>query len=161
MLPAANARDPWTRTIDLLSLSRGSQLVIEESLDCARRLTIAEKITTKWGPFVRVIDRPSALTLTLDWRDSTRCCYREQLWVSARARVSGKCAMSGAAIVPGDEIFRPRPARPTPRNVNAMILAAAVEPYVAAESLSTWRVAYCADVDAESDTQAPMLDDHA
>ena len=145
MLLGENVRDPWTRTIDLLSLSAGARVVIQEQVDCARHRTIAETIAVKSKPFVRVIDRPSPLTVTLDWRDATKCCYREQLWVAARARVSGRCAMSGAPIFPGDEIFRPRPARPTPRNVNAMILAAAIEPYAAVEPLDALRVAYCLD----------------
>jgi hypothetical protein len=147
MLPGANTVDPWTRTIDLLSLPAGSRGAFQESVDCVKRGVIAGKIASKWGPFIRVIDRPNPLTVTLDWRDSTKCCYREQLWVAARARVSGQCAMSGEPILPGDEIFRPRPARPTPRNVNAMILAAAIAPYVANEPLGGPRGAFCADDD--------------
>lgn len=128
MLLDATLVDPWTQTIDLLSLPVGPKIAIEESFESvARPRPCAESNVSKWQPSVRVIDRPSALTVTLDWRDPTRCCYREQLWVSARARVSGYCAMSGATILPGDEIFRPRPARPTPRNVGAMVLASAVD----------------------------------
>jgi hypothetical protein len=105
----------------------GPKIAIEEAYDfVTRRRPSAESNVSMWLPSVRLIDRPSPLTVTLDWRDSTRCCYREQLWVSARARVSGNCAMSGAAIFPGDEIYRPRPARPTPRNVGAMVLASAL-----------------------------------
>ncbi|WP_144147259.1 DUF3331 domain-containing protein [Paraburkholderia sp. BCC1884] len=128
MLLDATLVDPWTQTINLLSLPVGPKIAIEEAFETVvRRRPCVESSVSKWQPSVRVIDRPSALTVTLDWRDPTRCCYREQLWVSARARVSGRCAMSGAAILPGDEIFRPRPARPTPRNVGAMVLASAVD----------------------------------
>jgi hypothetical protein len=128
MLLDANLVDPWTRTINLLSLPAESPCTIEESIDQPPRRRLAtESNASTWEPCVTVIDRPSALTVVLDWRDPTKCCYREQLWVSARARVSGRCAMSGAAIEPGDEIYRPRPARPAPRNVSAMVLASAVE----------------------------------
>ncbi|MGF6771880.1 hypothetical protein P3T18_004367 [Paraburkholderia sp. GAS199] len=120
--------DPWTRTINLLSLPAGSPISTEEAFDFAvRRRAFPESSDSKREPSVRVVERPTALTVTLDWRDSTKCCYREQLWVSAKARVSGRCAMSGAAIFPGDAIFRPRPARPAPRNVGAMVLASAVD----------------------------------
>jgi hypothetical protein len=128
MLPDPNLVDPWTRTINLLSLPVGSQITIEEPFEAiASRKPSTENSGLKREPSVRVIDRPSPLTVTLDWRDPTRCCYREQLWVLARARVSGRCAMSGAVILPGDEIYRPRPARPAPRNVGAMVLASAVD----------------------------------
>jgi hypothetical protein len=128
MLLDANLVDPWTRTINLLSLPAGSRFAIEESFDpSTMRRAPPEVSASKCEPFVRVVDRTGPLTVTLDWRDPTKCCYREQLWVAARARVSGRCAMSGAPISPGDEIFRPRPARPAPRNVNAMILASVVE----------------------------------
>lgn len=128
MLLDANLVDPWTRTINLLSLPSDPSCTIEESIDQPpRRRAAAESNAATWEPSVTVIDRPSALTVVLDWRDPTKCCYREQLWVAARARVSGRCAMTGAAIEPGDDIFRPRPARPAPRNVTAMVLASAVE----------------------------------
>lgn len=158
MLPGAHTVDPWTRTIDLLSVAEGSQFAVVEPADCGRRHTLTEKFAPKWRPFVRVVDRPSPLTVALDWRDSTTCCYREQLWVAGRARVSGRCAMSGALIVPGDEIFRPRPARPTPRNVSAMVLAAAVDAYMASELLTaqgaSQRASFCADDNLVSSGEA-------
>jgi hypothetical protein len=132
MLTDAKLVDPWTQTITLLLMPEQSELqLIEESAqEVVVRSTHGSTLDTsraKAKPFVRVIDRPTALTVTLDWRDATKCCYREQLWVATRARVSGLCAMSGAPILPGDDIFRPRPSRPVPRNVGAMILASAVE----------------------------------
>ncbi|RFU49657.1 DUF3331 domain-containing protein [Paraburkholderia sp. DHOC27] len=159
MLQDANAVDPWTRTIDLLSLPAGVRPVIDEAVDWARHRTLTEKCSSRWGPFVRVVDRPSALTVTLDWRDSTKCCYREQLWVAGRARVSGRCAMSGAPILPGDDIFRPRPARPAPRNVSAMVLAAAVDAYVACETLYGPRGVQCNDSEVALAVAEPLVKD--
>jgi hypothetical protein len=124
----ANFVDPWTRTIHLLSLDDGPQCPVEEPIERPpKRRTSADSNASTWEPCVTVVDRPGMSTVVLDWRDPTKCCYREQLWISARARVAGRCAMSGEPIIPGDEIFRPRPARPVPRNVSAMILASAVD----------------------------------
>lgn len=138
MLSNANLFDPWTRTINLLSSPAGSRRMTEEPIGHVPiRRTIAESNTSKCEPSVRVIDRPTALTLTIDWRDATKCCYREQLWVAAHARVSGRCAISRAPISPGDEIFRPRRAGVAPRNVASMILASAVEAYVPTRAFLT------------------------
>ncbi|MBN3761572.1 DUF3331 domain-containing protein [Burkholderia sp. Ac-20365] len=147
MLLDANLVDPWTRTINLLSLRPDPSCTIEEPIDQPLRRRAVESNAATWEPCVTVIDRPSALTVVLDWRDPTKCCYREQLWVSARARVSGRCAMTGAAIEPGDDIFRPRPARPAPRNVTAMVLASAVE--ACAASLPPLLEQRCAPCSAE------------
>jgi hypothetical protein len=127
MLADTNVVDPWIQAISLLSLPEASGSAERESVHRATCKYYSESHVPECRPFVRVIERPTAQTATLDWRDSTHCCYREQLWVAARSRVSGRCAMTGAAILPGDEIFRPRPTRPAPRNVGAMILASAVE----------------------------------
>ena len=127
MLTDTNVVDPWIRTIGLLTIPEVLEIIDREPVPPARRRHRAEANVSEWRPYVRVIDRPSAHSLTLDWRDPTKCCYREQLWVAAHSRVHGRCAMSGKLISPGDEIFRPRPTRPVPRNVGAMILAAAVE----------------------------------
>jgi hypothetical protein len=132
MLTDAKLVDPWTQTITLLLMPEQSELRLTEQAPppvvvSPTRSPTLDASRAKAKPFVRIIDRPTALTVTLDWRDATKCCYREQLWVAARARVSGSCAMSGEPILPGDDIFRPRPSRPVPRNVGAMILASAVE----------------------------------
>ncbi|WP_109476381.1 DUF3331 domain-containing protein [Paraburkholderia sp. C35] len=160
MLLEANLVDPWTRTINLLSLRSGPSCTIEESIDQPlRRRAATESNASAWEPCVTVIDRPSALTVVLDWRDPTKCCYREQLWVSARARVSGRCAMTGAAIEPGDDIFRPRPARPAPRNVTAMVLASAVEACTASlPPLLEQRCAPCSAEDVRRFAEEPALD---
>jgi hypothetical protein len=143
MLTNTNFVDPWIRTIGLLSIPEASEIVDVEPVlpaKCRRRV---EANVSDWRPFVRIIDRPSAHSLTIDWRDPTRCCYREQLWVAAHARVSGRCAMSGKLIAPGDEIFRPRPTRPAPKNVGAMILASAVDACCPRASQEEWNVDAC------------------
>jgi hypothetical protein len=160
MLLDANLVDPWTRTINLLSLPTDSLRTIEEPIDQPlRRRGATESSAATWEPCVTVIDRPSALTVVLDWRDPTKCCYREQRWVSARARVSGRCAMSGEPIEPGDEIYRPRPARPAPRNVSAMVLASAVEAGATAlPPVLEQRCAPCSAEDVRLYAEEPVLD---
>jgi hypothetical protein len=127
MLPDTNVVDPWIQAISLLSLSGDSGGTDRKSEPRAVCKYASESNVSLCRPFVTVIERQTAQTVTLDWRDSTNCCYREQLWVAARSRVNARCAVSGASILPGDEIFRPRPTRPAPRNVGAMILASVVE----------------------------------
>jgi hypothetical protein len=127
MLTDTNLVDPWIRLISLLSLPEGMEIVEREPVYLEQFRYRAENHVSECRPYVRIIDRPTPQTVTLDWRDPTKCCYREQLWVATHARVSGRCALSGAPISPGDDIFRPRPATPAPRNVGAMILASAVE----------------------------------
>jgi hypothetical protein len=67
---------------------------------------------------------PSAV---ISWCDPTACCYWDQIWRRCRARKRGFFALTGAQIVAGDDVFRPRRASPAPRNIDAMILASVME----------------------------------
>jgi hypothetical protein len=75
---------------------------------------------------VTVLERhgPSAV---ISWCDPTACCYWDQIWRRCRARKRGFFALTGAQIVAGDDVFRPRRASPAPRNIDAMILASVME----------------------------------
>jgi Domain of unknown function (DUF3331) len=85
---------------------------------------------------VQILDRPSKNTAVISWFDPTMCCYGDQLWRSGKSRHSGTCALTGCGIRPGDSIFRPRNARPSPLNANAMILASLLEDLHEYRSLS-------------------------
>nr|WP_240975840.1 DUF3331 domain-containing protein [Paraburkholderia aromaticivorans] len=76
---------------------------------------------------IRVLERNGQTSATIAWSDATSCCYGEQLWRRCIARKSGVCALSGQTIARGDAVYRPRRARPAPRNVDAMILATVME----------------------------------
>ncbi len=76
---------------------------------------------------ITVLERHGRAGATIDWRDPTACCYVEQIWRRCTARRRGICALSGNAIVAGDAIYRPRPTKPQPRNIEAMILAWVME----------------------------------
>ncbi|CAB3795894.1 hypothetical protein LMG28614_04252 [Paraburkholderia ultramafica] len=72
----------------------------------------------------KLIDRQTASTATIAWRDPTRGCFGDQTWRKARAGAPG-FAMSGRAIRPGDAVYKPNP-RPVPVNADAMILVCAL-----------------------------------
>ncbi|RKT21599.1 uncharacterized protein DUF3331 [Paraburkholderia sp. RAU2J] len=76
---------------------------------------------------VEVIERLSGTSIAVLWQDATRCRYVDQVWISCRARVQGRCAVSGAVIRREDSIYKPRVRTAPPANANAMILASVVE----------------------------------
>jgi hypothetical protein len=120
MAEAAFARDPWAQTIfRLTALNDG----ITPDAPVFRR-PVAQAGERRVA--VKLIERPSSTTATIEWRDSTRCCYGDQVWRAMRARTAGVCAMSGCPILPGDHVYGPNP-RPVPSNAGAMILASVLE----------------------------------
>jgi Domain of unknown function (DUF3331) len=76
---------------------------------------------------IKVLERHGQTGATIEWRDSTACCYGEQIWRRCIARRRGICALSGHVIAAGDAVYRPRLAKPPPRNIEAMILASVME----------------------------------
>ncbi|MEJ8797443.1 DUF3331 domain-containing protein [Trinickia caryophylli] len=120
MLANVKTVDPWMQTIGLLS---GAVNAWRNEAVFDRAVPVA-KAPARVA--VKVIDRPTPTTATIEWRESTRCSYGDQLWRAARARVAGVCAMSGKAIARGDSVYRPSN-RPLPRNAEAMILASVLE----------------------------------
>ncbi|SPB13576.1 ribosomal protein S14 [Caballeronia novacaledonica] len=120
MADAAIALDPWAQTIfQLRSLNDGARFEAASSRRAFAH-TGERRVT------VKLIERPSTTTATIEWRDSTRCCYGDQVWRAMRARTTGVCAMSGREIRPGDQVYGPNP-RPVPGNLGAMILASVLD----------------------------------
>ena len=75
---------------------------------------------------ITLLDRLSPRTVALRWC-SASCHYGYQIWVCAKARRAGVCAVSGKAIHRGDIIYRPYTRTLVlPVNVNAMIHLAAL-----------------------------------
>ncbi|CAE6816651.1 hypothetical protein R75465_05637 [Paraburkholderia aspalathi] len=126
MLANANIIDPWMQTIGLLSMPAGESKGCGSGLNEGNRARHVDG-TVLHGVRVSLLDRPTTSTATISWRDSTRCCYGDQVWCSSRARTEGVCALSGRAIRPGDAVYKPRPCRPEPRNADAMILTSALD----------------------------------
>jgi hypothetical protein len=77
---------------------------------------------------ISVLDRTDR-TATLAWHDPTSCHYDDQRWHRAAAQCNGVCAMTGALITRGTDIFRPsrRKTNLAPCNAHAMILASALQ----------------------------------
>jgi hypothetical protein len=126
MLTNANVIDPWIQTIGLLSVPAGGSKDRCSGLNEGNGARHADG-TAPHAVAVNLIDRPSSSTATISWRDSTRCCYGDQIWRSTQARTRGVCALSGRPIRPGDAVYKPRLCRPAPRNADAMILTSALD----------------------------------
>jgi hypothetical protein len=75
---------------------------------------------------IEVLERISPDTITVLWQDATRCRYGDQVWTRCRARVIGRCSITGAAIGRNDIVFKPRSRGDFPGNARAMILASAI-----------------------------------
>jgi hypothetical protein len=123
----SNATDPWMQTLGLLSQLSGVALPGVGHRATLRAKPAGEAYwpaapSTHHRAVVTLIDRPTASTATIAWRDSTHCCYGDQIWRACRSRVSGVCAMSGRAINPNDPVFKPSRCRTSPLNAHAMIL---------------------------------------
>jgi hypothetical protein len=130
MQPNANFIDPWMQTVGLLSLLSGGSRRggrRDAANEGGPRTSRAQVTIELKGVQVRLIDRPSRSTATIEWRDATHCCYGDQVWRTSRARVAGVCAMSKRPIRPGDAIYKPRACRPMPVNGEAMILRCVLE----------------------------------
>ena len=76
---------------------------------------------------VEVIERLSDTSIAVRWQDATRCRYGDQVWISCRARLRGRCALSGLAIRRDDLIYKPRVRSTKPANAAAMMLASAID----------------------------------
>lgn len=129
------AVDPWTQTLGLLAQLSGSSdaRVVAPACETQRGCVSGYVVhprpvnVVRRAGLVNFVDRPTATTVTIAWRDSTHCSYGDQLWQASRARVNGVCAMSGHPIHAGDAVYQPRPVQPTPLNADAMILASALQ----------------------------------
>lgn len=112
---------PWFHTMALLN---SEHLVLAPSLGPARS-------DYRNGSYrtcaIKVLERQSKAAATVEWRDSTACCYGEQIWRRGTARRRSVCALSGQLIMSGDAVYRPRLVQPPPRNIDAMILASVME----------------------------------
>jgi hypothetical protein len=118
-------RDPWLHTVKMMHEGQAPTLPL------LQRLLTAEPARLKPEAFtdartVSVVERLTTTTAIVYWRDATRCCYRDQTWISARARRSGSCAISGRPIHRGDLIYVPA-RRAAVCNGQAMILACVIE----------------------------------
>ena len=111
---------PWSTIASLLSGDMQAPPVSQTPRK-TRNLTSFQCIK------ITVLERRGPLSAVVSWCDSTTCCYWDQLWRRGRARKRGFCALTGAQIVAGDDVFRPRLGHRAPLNSDAMILASVME----------------------------------
>jgi hypothetical protein len=98
----------------------------------AHRSIVADGERAKVAPAVTasitVVERFSANSVSITWRDSQAGNYCEQLWVRRISKSQGVCALTGARIVRGDAVYglASRATR-RPMNLAQMILARPIE----------------------------------
>ncbi|MGD3894776.1 DUF3331 domain-containing protein, partial [Xanthomonas citri pv. citri] len=81
------------------------------------------------------VERQTDSSMLVSWSDPTRCRYDEQRWISAKARRLARCALTGQPIRVGDAIYKPQwRGEKRPANCREMVLATALEQFVARQS---------------------------
>ena len=78
-------------------------------------------------PTVRVLDKPTAQTLTVSWCDARTGHYGYQTWRVNIARRAGTCVLTGRAITAGETVYCPRANGVPPGNAGAMIVASGID----------------------------------
>jgi hypothetical protein len=114
----------WSHVIEALVAGDDNALGREPHLQA--RMNSSEPYVPSRHVQVSVIERLTDTSVSVRWRDATRCHYDDQVWISCRARNNGRCALSGAAIRRHDFVYKPRARSIAPANANAMILASLI-----------------------------------
>lgn len=118
------AKEPYAQTVSRADLAPGPRIAEPPRHDGRCRRSRKARDATGDAPCAAVItllEHLSPRTIALRWC-SASCHYGYQIWVCAKARRAGVCAVSGKAIRRGDIIYRPYTRTPVlPVNVNAMI----------------------------------------
>ncbi|WP_233888376.1 DUF3331 domain-containing protein [Paraburkholderia flagellata] len=118
------AKEPCAQTVSRADLAPGPRIAEPPRHDGRCRRSREARDAAGDAPCAAVItllEHLSPRTIALRWC-SASCHYGYQIWVCAKARRAGVCAVSGKAIRRGDIIYRPYTRTPVlPVNVNAMI----------------------------------------
>jgi hypothetical protein len=120
----------WTHITRALGGDPGATRTRSTSVRARGRAASPEqeqRIAGSQNASVRVLEHSTPLRAFISWRDSTSCCYGYQLWRQTTSRRAGVCALSGAVIHRGDEIFQPFTRDVRPGNATAMILAVYID----------------------------------
>lgn len=139
------AADPWSAVISCLrddgagrsshvadKVSQPMRQARRESAGGALRGSAIERARTPptraKSTRVTFVERFTAKSVSITWRDATAANYCEQLWIRRIARSQGVCALTGAAIARGDAVYSPagRTAM-RPANCAQMVLATVLE----------------------------------
>jgi Domain of unknown function (DUF3331) len=133
--------DPWPKILDLLGQSCARGDVESHPVPTTTLISAHARVAhtrTPCSPAIRDMQGFQAcvtinvLELTessaiIGWYDPTRCRYEDQRWRRFKTLHAGICAMTGTRIVAGADVFHPVRTRSGPANVDAMILADALQ----------------------------------
>ena len=127
-----NPAAPWLMTVAAI----GSFDMPSVSWGILRRRTVTRDRLPSWDPTskptIRVLERPTADTVMISWRDACTGHYGYQKWRLFTTRKRGVCALSGRSIEAGDSVYAPQLLGSTPGNAAAMVLAACIDEALAA-----------------------------
>ncbi|MBN3811366.1 DUF3331 domain-containing protein [Paraburkholderia sp. Ac-20347] len=134
---SAMQSDPWAHTLSVLSrlacapgetprAARTRKTALPRLAAAPHALSAVGAPSARCSVAVRIVERPTPMTVSIIWMDPTACRYGEQIWRCTKARRNGVCVLSGESIRRGDEIYRPFGRRPAPANAESMMLATRV-----------------------------------
>jgi hypothetical protein len=134
MMNGSKATNPWIQTIEVLRTVSGASGTRSMRPVTKAKAALDPTFPRSKNCVIRVTDRTSPSTVTVEWCDATVAHYGAQLWRLGSARVAGSCAVCGAVISRGEAVYRPYIGRLPPQNRNAMILASTVDKMLGVES---------------------------
>jgi Domain of unknown function (DUF3331) len=134
MLNELEEASPWIQTIEALRVVSSEHGIRPKMPSLKVKSVVDSTFPQSKSCMIRITDRASPSTVTVEWGDPTVAHYGAQLWRLGSARASGSCAISGATITRGAAVYRPSIGRFPPQNRNAMILASTIDQMLAVES---------------------------
>jgi hypothetical protein len=118
--------DAWLRTVVAIRDFDLKCDPVQEPRASRRRARATPYWDGRSRPTVRVLDKPTAQTLTVSWCDARTGHYGYQTWRAIVARRAGTCVLTGRAITAGETVYCPRASGTPPGNAGAMIVAAEI-----------------------------------
>jgi hypothetical protein len=118
--------DVWPRTVAAIRNFEVRPAPVGVPRPAGRRARAAARWDGQSQPTVRVLDKPTAQTLTVSWCDARTGHYGYQTWRVNIARRAGICVLTGRPIVAGETVYCPRANGAAPGNAGAMIVASGI-----------------------------------
>jgi len=151
MSPIDDKADPWSKILDMLDRCCARENPDSDPVPRTKLISTQASqgawARTRCGPAfqdtqgfracvtINVLEVTES-SATIGWYDPTRCRYEDQRWYRFKTHRAGVCAMTGALITAGTDVFHPGRAPKVPANADAMILASALQCAAAADSAS-------------------------
>jgi hypothetical protein len=120
LLAPQAARNPEVKPVKKKKFRRTKKLLCQPEVETPEKERSPARIS--------IVERPSPVTLSVCWSDSTSGHFGEQVWRKGLAHVHSFCVLSGMRIKVGDSVFRPWGNEThVPANGHRMILASSVQ----------------------------------